>query len=309
MLEKHWGRMSLAVVAALFATACSSGDNAGGDTATDSGSVSAGNSAASADAVDPSMVMSFLHTVDQHEVEAGRVAQTKATNTQVRDYARMMVTDHCRSLTMAASASGSTTASGSTGAAGASGSSANAPSTAECDRAMGTSGNAASGNTASGNAASGNAASGTAAGASATTPAASGNAQGADMQQMQQMQQQAMSTLNSTPKGARFDSTYIASMVTGHQQVLQRLETMRGTGGSASGSASGATAGGANSGAGATATPGTGNAGAAGSSGTTQPAGTANQGDATQSHLQAAITMVRTHLERAQEIQRTLQSK
>ncbi len=286
MVEKHWSRMSLAVAATLFAAACSSGDNVGGDTTTDSGSVSAGNSAASADAVDPSMVMGFLHTVDEHEVKAGRVAQTKATNAGVRDYARMMVTDHCRSLTMAAAMSGSTA--GGAVPATTPGTAATAPSTAECDRAI----------------ASGSTATAPATGTAATTPSGAR----ADIQQMHQMHEAEMTTLQGTAKGAKFDSTYIAAMVAGHQAVIQRLEGMRGTGGSASGSASGAAAGGANAGAGATANPGTGNPGAAGSSGTTQPAGTANQADATQSHLQAAIGMVRTHLERAQELQRTLQS-
>ena len=94
-------RKAVLVAAAFAATACA-GDAGEGDTTTDAGSVSAGNAAAGADAVDPMMVMNFLRTVDAHEIQAGKVAQDKATSTQVRDYARMMVTDHCRSLTTAA---------------------------------------------------------------------------------------------------------------------------------------------------------------------------------------------------------------
>jgi predicted outer membrane protein len=279
MLEKHWNRMSMALAAAVFAAvACSKGDNAGGDTATDSGSVSAGNTAPGANAVDPSMVMSFLRTVDSHEIEAGKVAQTKGTNAQVKEFARMMVTDHCRSLTTAASATAgpADTAKRSTGSASAS--------TAECDRLVVRSDSGTN--------------------AATSGPAAQG---GAEMQQMQQKHQQEMQTLNSTAKGAKFDSTYMAAMVNGHQEVLSRLESMRGTGGSASGSASAATAGGTSAPAGATANPGTGSPGAAGSPNTTQPASTANQTDATQTQLQNAINMVRTHLERAQEVQRALQ--
>jgi predicted outer membrane protein len=280
MVEKHWTRMSLAVAAVLFAAACAKGDNAGGDTATDSGSVSAATSAPAADRVDPSMVMAFLHTVDEHEVQSGRVAQTKATNAKVRDYAKMMVTDHCRSLTMAAAMSGGAAAPAPKTGASASA----APSTAECDRAIKT------GST-----------------GTATSPAPAGNtAQSGDIAQMHQANEQEMKTLESTAKGAKFDSTYIAAMVAGHQTVLQRLESMRGTGGSASGGASATAAGGTTAAPATNAPAGTGNAGAAASAGTTQPAGTVNEGDAMQSHLQAAITMVRTHLERAQEIQRTL---
>ena len=122
------------------------------------------------------------------------------------------------------------------------------------------------------------------------------------------MHQQAMQSLQNTPKGRGFDSTYIALMIAGHQDVLTRLESMRGTGGSSAGGASGAAAGGTAGGSTAGTQPaGTANPGAVGSTGTTQSAGAANQGDMTQTNLQSSIEMVRRHLERAQEIQRTLQ--
>jgi putative membrane protein len=122
------------------------------------------------------------------------------------------------------------------------------------------------------------------------------------------MHQQAMQTLQNTPKGKGFDSTYIALMVAGHQDVLTRLEGMRGTGGTAAGSTAPAgTPAAGTAGAAGSQPAGTGNPGAVGSTGTTQPAGAANQGDATQTQLTSSIDMVRRHLERAQEIQRTLQ--
>ena len=46
----------------------------------------------------------------------------------------------------------------------------------------------------------------------------------------QAMHEQAMHTLQITPRGTAFDSTYIAMMVTGHADVLARLEGMKGTG-------------------------------------------------------------------------------
>jgi putative membrane protein len=77
----------------------------------------------------------------------------------------------------------------------------------------------------------------------------------------QVLHEQAMNTLRTTSKGVAFDSTYMAMMVTGHQDVLARLEGMKGAGAS----------------------------------------------DPAHIQLQNSIEMVRTHLERAQEIQQSLQ--
>ena len=246
-MRKHRYRGHVMVAATLFAaTACGAGDDSR-DTATASGSLTTG-------AADPVMVAEFVHSVDQHEIQAAQLAQTKATNTQVRDYARTMITDHCRSLSMSTSpgAAGADTATPPAGA--------NTMGTgnAACDRALASMGDMSSPDT----------------GAAATAQT------GADIQAMHQ---QSMTALRAAPQGARFDSTFMAAMVNGHQTVLQRLEQMTGTGGSyTAGSAA----------PGATGTAGSGNPGAVGSSGTTQTAGSLNPADTTQTNLQNAITMV-----------------
>jgi hypothetical protein len=125
--------------------------------------------------------------------------------------------------------------------------------------------------------------------------------------------EQTMNTLRTTAKGRAFDSTYIAMMVTGHQDVLARLEGMKGAGNSpaatpaATPGATPSTTGGTTGGTAAGSRPATGNPGAVGSAGTTQAAGSAVN-DPMHTHVQNSIDMVRTHLERAQEIQRSLQS-
>lgn len=98
------------------------------------------------------------------------------------------------------------------------------------------------------------------------------------------MHEQAMNTLRTTASGRTFDSTYIAMMVTGHQDVLARLEGMKGTGNSAS------------------ATPAT-----AGTTSGTPSAGAAVT-DAVHIQLENSIEMVRTHLQRAQEVLQSLES-
>jgi putative membrane protein len=154
----------------------------------------------------PAIVMGYLTTVDKGEVEAGELAQEKATNARVREYAKMMVTDHGRALKEAASVVDSAVLAAPVG-----------------------------------------------------QPAVDAQA----------LHEQAMNTLHITSQGAAFDSTYVAMMVSGHQDVLARLEGMAGTGSSAS------------------ATP---------------PV------DPVHIQLQNSIEMVRTHLQRAQEIQQSLES-
>ena len=256
MQVTHLGKVGVVLTAAIFATAaCSGGDHDADSLGSDTGAVtSAGGDVAANAAPTPAMVMGFLTTVNQGEIEAGQLASDKATNAQVKEYARLMVSDHRKANAAADSAGGAT---GST-----------------------TAGTAATGASAQGG-----------------QPAADAHA----------MHQQAMQTLQNTPKGKGFDSTYIALMIAGHQDVLTRLEGMRGTGGAAgstalAGSPAAGTAGPAGS-----QPAGTGNPSAVGSTGTTQSAGAVNQGDATQTQLTSSIDMVRRHLERAQEIQRTLQ--
>ncbi len=260
-MRKHRYRGHAMVAATLFAaTACAAGDDSR-DTATASGSLTTG--------ADPVMVAEFVHSVDQHEIQAAQFARTKATNTQVRDYAQTMITDHCRSVSMSTFPGGA----GADTATPPAGANTMGTGNAACDRALASMGDMTSPDT----------------GAAAAARA------GADTQAMHQ---QSMTALRAAPQGARFDSTFMAAMVNGHQTVLQRLEQMTGMGGSyTAGSAAPGAAG----------TGGTGNPGAVGSTGTTQTAGSANQTDTTQTNLQNAITMVRSHLERAQEIQRALQ--
>ena len=193
MRATHWARTSVLVAATMFAvTACSKGDDADTDTVTRS----AGGEVVSAPS--PAIVMGFLTTVNRGEVEAGELAQDKATNARVREYATMMVADHGRALREAATVMDS---------------------------------------------------------AALATPV------GQPAVDAQVLREQAMNTLRRTSKGPAFDSTYMAMMVTGHQDVLARLETMKGTGSS----------------------------------------------DPAHTQLQNSIEMVRTHLERAQEIQQSLQ--
>lgn len=255
------GKMGVALTAVIFAAAaCGGADNDADSLGADTGAVSsASGDVAGANVTTPAMVMSFLTTVNQDEIEAGRLATDKATNAQVKEYARMIVTDHQRASRMADSAGGTTGTAGTTGAAGTAG---------------------------------------TAGTAGATGATAQGGQPAADVHAMHQ---QALQTLQNTPKGRGFDSTYIALMITGHQDVLTRLEGMRGTGSTAAGTAPTGTTAGQTAGAAGTTPAGTGTAG------TTPPAGAANQGDPVQTQLQSSIDMVRRHLERAQEIQRTLQ--
>ena len=258
MLVTHLGRKSVALSAIIVAAACGGGDSAEDSVNADTGAVqSASGDVAGSNVNSPAMVTSFLATVNQGEIEAGQLGTTKATNAQVRQYAQMLVTEHRRADTMVRAAGGTGTGTGTAG--------------------TGTAG--------TGTAGTGTAGTGTAGAAGA------GGQVAADLQQRHQ---QAMRTLQDTPKGRAWDSTFVALMVTEHQDVLTRLEGMRGTGGT-SGTAAGTTGG---TGTGATGT---------GATGTTQPAGQANQGDQTQAHLQHSIEMVRKHLERGQELQRTLQ--
>jgi predicted outer membrane protein len=262
-------RHAMIAATLLAATACGTGDDTR-DTATASGSLSTG-------AADPVMVAEFVHNVDQHEIQAAQLARTKATNTQVRDYASMMITDHCRSL----STSVSTDTATSDTPAGTRSTDTASTGNADCDRAIAGMGDLSARDT------------------SRAPGAAAAALVGTDIQAMHQ---QTMTALRDTPKGAGFDSTYIAAMLDGHRTVLQRLEQLTGTGGTATGGYAAGSATPGTAGTTDTRTP-----GSAASTETTQPAGTAHQADATQTQLQMAITMVRNHLERAQDIQRTLQ--
>ena len=232
MVVTHFGRTGMALAAILFgATACGGNDGAADTAGSDTGAVqSAGGDVAGSNMASPAMVMAFRATVDQAEIEAGQLAQGKATNAQVKQFARMIVTDHRRAHAMADSASGMAGTAG-TGTAG-------------------------------------------------TGAAAAGGQPVADLMAMHQ---QAMTALQNAAKGRVFDSTYVALMIAGHQDVLSRLEGMRGASGSVAGTGAGATAAGG-------ALSGTGGTGAGG-----------------QMQLESWSETIRTHLARAQELQRTIQ--
>lgn len=100
-----WYRVAktLAIAAAPLAAACGTrddaprNDSAGGTVAmTDSNAVSTTTGDA-AGAMDPGMAQ-FVVAVNQSEIEAGRLASTKARNGDVKDYARDMVDDHQKAL-------------------------------------------------------------------------------------------------------------------------------------------------------------------------------------------------------------------
>ena len=69
----------------------SSSSTPGTTTGTTSGSMASKDAAA---AMSPSAVLSMLHQVNQDEIRLGRLAQSKAKNDKVRDYAKDMVDDH-----------------------------------------------------------------------------------------------------------------------------------------------------------------------------------------------------------------------
>ena len=102
MLAMHWRPMGVMMAATLFAAAaCGTGDDAS-DADTGAVTTSAGGDVASAPS--PAIVIGFLTTVNRGEIEAAELARDKATNARVREYARMMLTDHDRALKESGSA-------------------------------------------------------------------------------------------------------------------------------------------------------------------------------------------------------------
>src|SRR5687767_12451640 len=103
MRATHWRPMSVVMAAAVFAVAaCGTGDDASDSAGADTGAVrSAGGDVASAPS--PAIVTGFLTTVNRGEIEAGELAEEKATNARVKEYARMMVADHERAMKEAGS--------------------------------------------------------------------------------------------------------------------------------------------------------------------------------------------------------------
>lgn len=94
MQEKHIRRLgiTLALGASALIGACA-GDDAddelGTDTAVAGGAVATGAGGAEAPAI-----LGFVSMVDEAEVQASQLAQEKAGNAQVKEYANMMITEH-----------------------------------------------------------------------------------------------------------------------------------------------------------------------------------------------------------------------
>ncbi len=90
-----------ALAACLAFAACSKSDNtATADSATAMGKVAVRDTAAPA-MVDPAAeaktnadIFAVVHTANQGEIDAGKLASTKATNPAVKAFAKQMVTDH-----------------------------------------------------------------------------------------------------------------------------------------------------------------------------------------------------------------------
>ncbi|HYW50844.1 MAG TPA: DUF4142 domain-containing protein [Gemmatimonadaceae bacterium] len=237
--------------------AAMSADSAGGRNASATGATEAGANTMANTRLNDTTALQLIASVDRAEAASGQLAVTKARNSEVKAYARMMVQEHRADLTkirrlvtaanMPASiasdtmtsgtgAPGTTGTSGSAGAAGAAGmTGAGAGNTNAAGAATGGSGRIRENTGSSANNAAGNTAGGSTAGANAGTQA--GNASGAmggtsstsavtsadpTIRQLEQMQSQAMTQLQ-TVSGAEFDKVYIESQLAAHTQVLDIL--------------------------------------------------------------------------------------
>lgn len=220
MHRNSWRMLAVATVGLPLLAACgtrdesTTNDSAGGTVAmTDSTGMSTTGSMneTAAGAMDPSMV-SFVSMVNQAEIEAGRLATTKARNADVKQYARMMVEEHEKAMTemqQSGVAGGQTMPNPGSGGA-----------------TMGTGNNATTGAAGSGSTASGAAAGQQGGAMSGPGGAAQGGGAGgmlaSTMTQLQQSQQNAMDKLRSA-SGAEFDRAYMDSQVAAHQQTLDVL--------------------------------------------------------------------------------------
>lgn len=205
-LQKHtWRLLAAASLSAPFFAACGRGDDATNDSAggtvamTDSTGISTQGTMneTAAGAMDPSMV-TFVATVNQSEIEAGRLAQTKARNGDVKDYAKMMVDEHedaMKELQDLSTRSGWTMPTGSGTAAG-----------------------GGTMDTGTSNATQG----GSMTGAGAAAQGDAGGMMSNTLTQMQQSHTAAMTKLRSST-GAEFDRAYMDSQVAAHQQTLDVL--------------------------------------------------------------------------------------
>jgi putative membrane protein len=196
--------LALGLIISAALAACSRadrGDSRDTTMASSGGAVdSTGNTnTASSGSVADEVVLRTVSAIDRGEVEAGRLAKSKATNAAVRNYANMMISDHgamARQDSQVASRLHIEVGSSTAGGAATAGDSARS----------GTSGTLPTGTPAAGTA--------------GTSPGTTGGDVSA---QVEQMNQQTMQRLRSAKKGAEFDRAYIESMVQGHQAALQQL--------------------------------------------------------------------------------------
>ena len=100
MLERAHRHLAVALAlgAAALAGACVAADTAGEDTTaigSSSGALdTAGGAGTAGGEMSDAQIFGFSNMVDQAEVEAGELAQEKASNGDVKEYARMMVSEH-----------------------------------------------------------------------------------------------------------------------------------------------------------------------------------------------------------------------
>jgi putative membrane protein len=89
---KRWTRFSLALALVLPLTACA-GEPENEKTAADNPNPAAVGTAGTAENIDRDFIEEQLAD-GQHEVELGRLAQQRASNAQVKEFAQLMVRDH-----------------------------------------------------------------------------------------------------------------------------------------------------------------------------------------------------------------------
>ncbi len=173
-------------------TAAAATNPAAGAAGTMSPSSSAGASTMTITGGDPEIIQ-VMATVDQGEIADGQMGQKMAKSSQVKAYARELVTDHSKSLSQdkALAKAANVQLMSSTGT-------------------TGTTSNADSANKAG-------------AASSAGTSGASGQMSPVAMQ-LQTMHQQTAERLRGL-QGAAFDTAFINAQVMGHQQVLQLLQS------------------------------------------------------------------------------------
>lgn len=234
----HLGRTAPALIGTLLLTglaACGGGDDRNGSGNTGSGNEGGAASGSVASGADSAMgrnssgmaggnnrltdttALQLIASVDRAETAAGRLAGTKARNSEVKAYARMMVQEHRADLTKLRRLVTSAQMPASIGM----------DSVTQGNAGMGAAGGTGSAGTPGGGAAAGNTNATGTGGTAGTGTAGTGSTSAvtssdATIRQLEQMQAQSMSQLQSTT-GADFDKAYMSSQVAAHTQVLDVL--------------------------------------------------------------------------------------